>query len=362
MQFAIVRNHQDPVLESLADELTKVCIGHGHDLTGEPNGGGFVFNLADPSRPRFVRRRSQSLFVFTLIHVRGNVEDLKAICYTALIQTLANQLICLSEDADGHREVLFTTPEAGFYCTAYDPERIYQSIIPIASAHFATENLFSYDLPETFCQPSVIVQEIFHYGRELEEMGVLPVPFPLQEVLTEEGSRQLYKIYGITGASYGNLSARETIPGFSGTTFWMTGRGVNKARLTKVGKDVLLVKGFDHERGIALLSVPPATDPQARVSVDAVEHAMIYEAFPRVGAIVHAHAWMDEIPCTRQNYPCGTRELAGEVVDLLRKSSDPVHCVAGLKNHGMTITGESLPEIFGRIRGHLKTQVQMFGW
>ncbi len=255
---------------------------------------------------------------------------------------------------------MFTTPEAAFYGGLYDPERVYQSILPIAGAHFATENRFCYDLPEEYCKPSPVVREIFRYGKELDSMGVLPVPFPLKEVLSEQGCRQVYKIYGITGASYGNLSARENACGLGETTFWMTGRGVNKARLTTVGKDVFLVRRFDDEQGAAILSVPPGTDPHARVSVDAVEHAAIYRSFPGVGAIVHAHAWMEGIPCTRQNYPCGTRELAGEVAELLRRTPDPVHCVVGLKNHGITITGESLGEIFGRIRGRLRTQVEMF--
>jgi ribulose-5-phosphate 4-epimerase/fuculose-1-phosphate aldolase len=127
-----------------------------------------------------------------------------------------------------------------------------------------------------------------------------------------------------------------------------------------VGTDVLLVKDFDLGRGTAVLSVPPGNDPRARVSVDAVEHWMIYKAFPAVGAIVHAHAWMDGILCTRQNYPCGTRELAGEVVDLLTQVPEPARAVVGLKNHGITITGSDLPEIFARIRGRLKTQVEMF--
>jgi ribulose-5-phosphate 4-epimerase/fuculose-1-phosphate aldolase len=360
MNFAVVRNHHDRVLDDLVDDLTRTCTGHGHTPVPEPNGVGFVFNIVDPQHPRFVRRRSQSLFVFSVIHVEHPDDNLRAICYTALVQTLANQLICVLPGPDGGQEVVFTTPEAGFYHAPYDPERVYQSIIPIAGAHFATENLFTYDLPLEYHQPSPVVNEIITYGKELELMGVLPVPFPLDDVLTEDGRRQLYKIYGITGASYGNLSARETIPSLGHTTFWMTGRGVNKARLSRVGTDILLVRGFDHDNGIAMLSVPPDTDPSARVSVDAVEHSLIYEAFPEVGAIVHAHAWVDGIPCTRQNYPCGTRELAEEVVSLLSKTPDPVHCVVGLKNHGITITGGSLAEIFGRIRGHLRTQVEMF--
>jgi ribulose-5-phosphate 4-epimerase/fuculose-1-phosphate aldolase len=188
----------------------------------------------------------------------------------------------------------------------------------------------------------------------------LPTPFPLGEFLGEEGLRHLYKIYGITGLSYGNLSAREYVPELDDTTFWMTGRGVDKAHLAKVGKDVLLVKGFVDEQGVALVSVPPVYDLKARVSVDAVEHELIYRTFPDVGAIVHVHAWMKDVLCTRQNYPCGTRELAGEVVSLLARTGDPSQTAVGLKNHGLTITGHSLEEIFGRIRGKLLTEVPMF--
>ena len=260
MTFTVVRQHHDALLERVAQDLTRTCIRHGHEAVPEANGAGFAFNLTHPAHPAFVRRRSKSLFVFSLIAVEDPGEDFQAVCYTTLVQTLANQLICLVPRGEGTLEVHFTTPEAGFYHAPYDPERIYQSILPIAGAHFATENLFSTDLPVAYHQPSPVVEDIKHFGRELELMGVLPVPFPINDVLTEDARRQLFKIYGITGASYGNLSARETIPALGETTFWMTGRGVNKARLSTVGQDIMLVKKFDHARGVALLSVPPGTD------------------------------------------------------------------------------------------------------
>ena len=87
---------------------------------------------------------------------------------------------------------------------------------------------------------------------------------------------------------------------------------------------------------------------------------MIYETFPEVGAIVHVHAWMEDIPCTRQNYPCGTVELAEEVVGIIKQTPNPARAVVGLKNHGLTITGYSLEDIFDRITGRLKTEVEMF--
>jgi len=271
-------------------------------------------------------------------------------------------------NSNGHRptalgsdyEVYFTTPESGFYHMPFDPDGIYQQIIPIAGAHFAMNNKLTTDLPPQYWKTTPVVEKIKKFGRELDRLGVLPAPFPLKEILSEEVIKHIYELYEMKGLSYGNLSARERIPELGESTFWMTARGVDKANLSAVGQDILLVKGFDFERGEALLSVPPDFDPKARVSVDAVEHELIYRTFPDVGAIVHVHAWMKDILCTRQNYPCGTQELAEEVVDLLKQTDNPSQTTVGLKNHGLTITGPTLDDIFRRIRGNLQLQVPMF--
>ena len=70
---------------------------------------------------------------------------------------------------------------------------------------------------------------------------------------------------------------------------------------------------------------------------------MIYREHPEVGAILHVHAWMDGIAATDINYPCGTAELAGAVADAARRRarSRPTPSI-GLRNHGITATGESL--------------------
>jgi ribulose-5-phosphate 4-epimerase/fuculose-1-phosphate aldolase len=138
----------------------------------------------------------------------------------------------------------------------------------------------------------------------------------------------------------------------------MSASGVDKSRLQQVGCDMLLVTGFDSKRRAIQLSVPPGCRPQ-RVSVDAIEHLMIYRQHPQVGAILHVHAWMAGIPSTEVNYPCGTEELAVAVADLVRQAPDPVHAVVGLKNHGLTITGDSLDEIFTRTEGRILRQVPM---
>ena len=68
-----------------------------------------------------------------------------------------------------------------------------------------------------------------------------------------------------------------------------------------------------------VLSVPPAVKAR-RVSVDAIEHWMIYREHPDVGAILHVHGWIDGTVSTDVNYPCGTLQLAASVADLVRRA------------------------------------------
>jgi ribulose-5-phosphate 4-epimerase/fuculose-1-phosphate aldolase len=86
---------------------------------------------------------------------------------------------------------------------------------------------------------------------------------------------------------------------------------------------------------------------------------MIYRANPEVGAILHIHAWVEGIDATEINYPCGTAELAESVAALVAAAPDPGHTVVGLRNHGITATGESLTEILDRIEPDLLLQVPM---
>jgi ribulose-5-phosphate 4-epimerase/fuculose-1-phosphate aldolase len=165
--------------------------------------------------------------------------------------------------------------------------------------------------------------------------------------------KHVMRLFGIGGLSYGNLSARR-----DESTFWMSASGVDKSRLNDVGRDILLVTDYDPDANAMILSVPSNVQPR-RVSVDAIEHFMIYREHPSVGAIVHVHAWMDGIESTHMNYPCGTRELAVAVSDLVRRAPDPSRAVVGLKNHGLTITGHSLEDIFERIDGRIIPSVPM---
>jgi ribulose-5-phosphate 4-epimerase/fuculose-1-phosphate aldolase len=103
----------------------------------------------------------------------------------------------------------------------------------------------------------------------------------------------------------------------------MSASGVDKSNLQEVGRDFLMVKDYDPERKAMVISVPPDIEPR-RVSVDAIEHWMIYRDHPDVGAILHVHAWMDGIPSTEFNYPCGTYELGQAVADIVRSHPGPL--------------------------------------
>ena len=125
-----------------------------------------------------------------------------------------------------------------------------------------------------------------------------------------------------------------------------------------IERDILHIKGFNSEKTTMEISVPPNISPK-RASVDAIEHWMIYKEHPSVGAIVHIHAWMDGVQATEINYPCSTIQLAETVADLVRKADDPSRAIIGLKNHGLTITGHNLDDIFDRIEGRVVSQVPM---
>ena len=62
---------------------------------------------------------------------------------------------------------------------------------------------------------------------------------------------------------------------------------------------------------------------------------------------------------TQINYPCGTVELASAVADLVSTAPEPGRAVIGQKNHGLTITGPNLDDIFSRIEGQVVPRVPM---
>jgi hypothetical protein len=125
MLFAVIKNGSDPRRDAIASAIVKSCLEHGHRLGAPDEGVKFVLNLTDTDSPRSFRRRAQSVFVFSLVTLDrppDSLTDLRSVCYTTLIRTLSNVLLCAvpktAEPGNGGEhayEMYFTTPEAGFY-------------------------------------------------------------------------------------------------------------------------------------------------------------------------------------------------------------------------------------------------------
>jgi hypothetical protein len=269
-----------------------------------------------------------------------------------LVRALANISLCY---VPAHGD-LFTTMERGHYLVPEGEslaEIVVSRLMPLATARLVIENEFRTDLEPELWAGDEATRAIGDAGRRLDRLGLLPAPFPVEELVSARDLRHIKRLYSIGGLSYGNLSARK-----DENRFWMSASGVDKAKLDHPGQDILLVSGYDADSGRMVLSVPPAVEPR-RVSVDAIEHWMIYRQNPQVGAILHVHAWVDGIAATEINFPCGSSELAESVAALVAAAPDPGHAVVGLKNHGITATGESLSEILDRIEPRLLRQVPM---
>lgn len=372
LPIAIIGDDGGPHVAALGEALRSEAGLRGHPLA-DPRGARLVLNLTSSQEPRAHWRRERiQQFGVSLVSVPGLVRrdalgvacspprlvprspaDILGVAYPALIRTLSNAVIAVDSPA-----FALVTPEMGVrpFLSNSDGEgndagRVLDTLIPLAEAVFAIENDVREDLRPSLCVPTPATHALADAGRRLGGLGLLPSLVSFEDFLTDDDRRLLRRIFGLQSLSYGNASVREPSGGF-----WMTGRGVDKSRLELIGRDMLLVTGCDRERGVVSVSVPPGF-ADARVSVDAIEHALLYDSIPGVNAIVHVHAWMDGVDSTQQSWPCGTVELAEEVRALTLRQPNPERATIGLRNHGLTITGESLPEIFERVGMRLHRDV-----
>lgn len=341
-----------PALEPLLLGLRAALREKGYIYDPEDPAPKLVLNVTTMEDPRPYRRKAQATFVLTVVEAKEMPANPVQAMYLYLVRTLANMLLVYIPGKEAH----FLTLDLGHYAEP-EGERFFQRLLerihPMASATLVIKNRFEPDLAPELWEGDELTRELFEAGRILDSWDLLPAPFPIDKILPPEDFRHVQRLYGIGGLSYGNLSVRK-----DARRFWMSASGVDKANLRVIGRDILLVKNYDPTENCIVLSVPPHVEPR-RVSVDAIEHWMIYREHPEVGAIIHVHAWMDGVPATQAHYPCGSYELAKSVAELVRQAPDPARAVVGLKNHGLTITGRSLRDILSRIEGKVIRQVPM---
>jgi hypothetical protein len=361
------------VLERFVGRLTRAMSDAGYSQLDRPGPStNVVLHSIDADAPRPYRRKAAPTFVIAIAELAELPDDrveLLRIGYPLLVRALANLCVMVSDSADG-LVVRFVTLEQGVYGVGpgfADDELsrlAFGRIEPLAASQLVIANEFVTDLPEHLWQGDDQTAQMSRAGRALDALDLVPAPFPIEEILDQRELRHVQLLYGIGGLSYGNVSARylggdlHGAPEPAGPVYWMSASGVDKTDLRLIGEHILLVRGFDPERETMVLSVPPDV-PARRVSVDAIEHLMIYREHPDVGAILHVHGWIDGTMSTDVNFPCGTLQLAAAVADLVRRAPDPTRAVVGLRNHGLTITGHSLDEIFDRVGDAIVPRVPM---
>jgi ribulose-5-phosphate 4-epimerase/fuculose-1-phosphate aldolase len=349
MRYAVIGDASSESLVGFAARIGQELERDGFERVDDIGHADLVLNLVDPIAPKAFRRRSKGTYSATLYELPDVPDEVLKASYPMLVRSLANIVLMR---VPGHG-VWFTTMERGTYGIADDPVETVERLLPLAKSKLVIDNDFRPDLEPELWDGDEVTEDIKAAGRRMGDLDLLPAPFPIEELLDERDLRHVMRLYGVGGLSYGNLSARK-----DENRFWMSASGVDKAKLAVPGRDILLVTGYDAEHSRMILSVPPGVEPR-RVSVDAIEHWMIYQEHPEVGAILHVHAWVEGVPATEINYPCGTQELAESVADLLAREPDPAHAVIGLRNHGITATGESLAEILDRIEPKVLRQVPM---
>jgi len=352
-RFAVSGTPGGPSSREFSETIANTLERRGLVRVDDPEQADFVLLLFPTDQPSPFRRRSRGTYVAAL-HERTELPaDALEAEYPLLVRALANCVLCYVPT----QAVLVTTPERGtFHIDAPESElaeRLVDRIEPLASSRLVIDNEFHPDLEPELWQGDELTKEIAWAGQQLDGFGLLPAPFPVEKLLSEREFRHVKRLWGLGGLSYGNLSARK-----DGQRFWMSASGVDKSNLAEIGRDILLVSDYDAEKAVIILSVPPDVEPR-RVSVDAIEHWTIYQRHPEVGAILHVHAWVEGAAATEVNYPCGTEELALAVSKLIDSAPDPAHAVVGLRNHGITATGENLREIIERIQPNLLPQVPM---
>jgi len=347
--YAIWGTATSPSHEEWVKSVGRAFEADGFRLVDDIADADFVLNMFDADDPKAFRRASRGTYSASFYELPDAPDDVLRTSYPMLVRTLAN-VVVLHVPGKG---VWFTTMERGTYAISDDPAEVFERLAPLAKSKLVIDNEFVADLEPELWDGDDVTADIASAGRRMGDLDLLPAPFPVHEFLDERDLRHVMRLYQVGGLSYGNLSARK-----DETRFWMSASGVDKTQLEVAGRDILLVTGYDEANAKMVLSVPPGIEPR-RVSVDAIEHWMIYQAHADVGAILHVHAWMEGIAATDINCPCGTQELAESVAELIDREPDPAHAVIGLRNHGITATGDTLTEILDRIESKVLRQVPM---
>src|SRR6266508_4608045 len=214
MGFAVAGTVAPPPLEALVDALGEALERAGIEQSAADDSPDLVLNVIAAERPRPFRRRSRGTFVAALHELDEPPPDPLREGYPLLVRALAN----VSLTYVPHQGVWFTTLERGSYLVADDDgidalaEGVAERLLPLARSRLVIDNEFRRDLEPGLWRGDAVTESIAAAGRALDKLGLLPSPFPVEELVGERDLRHIKRLYGLGGLSYGNLSAPSPIP------------------------------------------------------------------------------------------------------------------------------------------------------
>ena len=270
--FATNGTTADPLAAWFVEGLGREFAANGyarHDAPGPDTQ--VVLHCVDPDAPKPYRRKAAPTFVIAIGAVPERPDHLLRAGYPLLVRALANLAVVVSDDPTGRRAE-FVTLEQGTYTVQHAGSdrdffrEVFARLEPLASSRLVIANEFVTDLPEPLWSGDRYTEQIGRAGERLAALDLLPAAFPIEEILPPRDLRHVQLLFGIGGLSYGNVSARRgDASGPLGPEYWMSASGVDKGNLHDVGRDVLLVRGYDPELDAMVLSVPPDVKPRRGV-------------------------------------------------------------------------------------------------
>ena len=300
-----------------------------------------------------IQRRTYQDFVGIFFIADAVENDARRVVrsYEIGLRCMANLAGYTEVTGDGPQDYNMTliTPERGHEVLNGSDDAsdwLFNLLLQRSDVTYIDENIVHTDLSEELCEGTDVTRKMQDMARRLDDLDLVPSAVVL-DGLSDRARRRFFKVLGQKQVSYGNMSARH-----DADVFWMSGRGVNKAKLDVIGKDILLVSKFDPDAREIHITVPPGFE-DSRASIDSSIHATIYREFPEIGAMIHIHWFVDGIVYTDEHYPCGTIELCESTLDGLKQTDDPQRTILGLANHGIIVTGNDLEDCWAQIEAKL---------
>ncbi len=350
----------DQLQEWFAVGIKGEMLARGHRFHDKPSPHTHLaINFAgiDEPNPVLPELPNDRTRVITIVRGEKRPVDVMETAYPLLVRNLCTVLLLLVGSPrrletsymvtleQGHPEIPYEGGEGGYFA------EVYERLRPRFSATWAFDNIFRPDLPKELWGGTTITQQITMAGILLKSLGLLPPPFPFENYLSPDQIRFVRLAYKLFGLSYGNVSARAMHESLDGVNFWMSVSGVDKSKLVEIGEHIQLVAGISGNS--VVVRIPPGK-PHRRVSVDAIEHHMIYAENPAVGALLHFHGWPTKVSegltmirtSPYEAYPCGSLDMARATARTVKEALNPIGLVIGQANHGTVVTGPNLATIF----------------